>query len=120
MIVIWPHIMHNCILDFQLYSQRDEESLGNYPLHCFLLYSALDCPICIEFVNFLSEDYQRWCNAKALTDHRKSADASVSLNKKYNMPFPASKKEVRDHWSSIIIILSLFFFFWLLYFPLSP
>lgn len=35
-------ILHNYILDFQLYSQPDEESLGNYPLHYLLLSSALD------------------------------------------------------------------------------
>lgn len=59
MIVIWPHIMHNYILDLQLYSQHNKQSLGNCALHYFLLSSVLDCPICLAFMNILSEDYQR-------------------------------------------------------------
>jgi len=65
MIVIWPHIICNYILDFQLHSQHDNELLGNCPLHYLLLSSVLDCPICLASVNFVSEDYQPWGNAKA-------------------------------------------------------
>lgn len=68
MIAMWPSIMHNHILDFLLYPQQDEELLGNYLLHYFLLQllsSALDCPICLAFIYFLSQDYQSWCKVGA-------------------------------------------------------
>lgn len=84
MIAMWPHIMHNHILDFQLYPQHDEV-LGNYPFHYFLLQllsSALDCPICLAFMNFLrTTRVDAMQSLEGIVWSWKIADDKDSLNK---------------------------------------
>lgn len=124
MIAMWPHIMHNHILDFQLYPQHDEV-LGNYPFHYFLLQllsSALDCPICLAFMNFLrTTRVDAMQSLEGIVWSWKIADDKDSLNKLKSTThnFLLLTKDVRN----LLVKYyknTFYFFIFLLYFPIYP